>query len=362
MIRYKYYKVGELIYQRVIENKINAGDDIMNLIRKKYKSYDDTLETSCFYGNYNDMIKTINFIIDNNYSNKRNISLISPKSTKYIIKKSVDTINTTNTIHTLNTIDSMENKTISILQRPTPLITNISDDNNTYDNNDDLGIKIVIKTIEKNAKESIENIKKYIDCLSYDRIVSNNITIGHCLQNIDDNLYDIWNSLNNNTYVTCMSSPSWIWNKMQPNVYNIGYLKYWATIDNPEKVFNIIENDIIRSISKVGDNISPYNLAMVSYKHFKYFHIYTNDKWYYYDIITNKWEEDINRMNIMQSLISNISIIFEKYTNYDNIVQMYNDPLFIDEVLNIAAKIFFNKNNYSSEYIANNLIRHKLLP
>jgi len=256
----------------------------------------------------------------------------------------------------------MENKTISILQRPTPLITNITDDNNTYDNNDDLGIKIVIKTIEKNAKESIENIKKYIDCLSYDRIVSNNITIGHCLQNIDDNLYDIWNSLNNNTYVTCMSSPSWIWNKMQPNVYNIGYLKYWATIDNPEKVFNIIENDIIRSISKVGDNISPYNLAMVSYKHFKHFHIYTNDKWYYYDIITNKWEEDINRMNIMQSLISNISIIFEKYTNYDNIVQMYNDPLFIDEVLNIAAKIFFNKNNYSSEYIANNLIRHKLLP
>ena len=367
MIINKYYLTGRLLYQRVIENSCNnIMNEIINIFTSKYKT-NNKYDSTSFEGDYNDMINTINDIIKNNFKNGHimnnkfthisNIPLVSPKSQKYTIYKNTNSIeedllekNLTNQgFERKQSIPYDENIIPTILKQPV---------------NDSIFIEstLAIKSIEKNSKESPENIKKYVDCLSLQRIKDNHIKIGNCLQNIDDTLFDIWNNLNNDSYKICMSSPSWLWYKMIPNSYNIADLKYWATVDNPEKVFNIIESDIIRSVNKIGDNISPYNLTMISYKHFKHFHIYTNNRWYYYDTITNKWDEDMNKMNITQSLISNISIIFERYTNYDNIVKMYSDKLFIDEVLNIAANIFFNKNNYSNEYISYNLISHNNLP
>jgi hypothetical protein len=346
----KYNKAAILLYQRIVQNNFNKCS-MFNYFKNKYINRFDIAQ-SCYEGNFNDMINTINqliegiykngYIMNDNFAKKssekppitNNIPLISPKR-QYVISNKNNEIITP-------TIPVIIPK---ILQRETEPIT-----------------KPTIKSIERNSKETIDNIKKYIDCLSPQRIKENYIIIGNCLQNIDDELYDTWYNLNINSYNTCMTSPSLLWYKMTPNTYNIADLKYWAVIDNAEKVFNIIENDIIRAINKISDHITPYNMAMIAYKHFKHFHIYTNNEWYYYDTITNKWDIDKNKMNITQSLISNISIIFERYTNYDNIIKMYNDKLFVDEVLSISANIFFNKNNYLPEYITNNLISHKSLP
>ena len=133
-------------------------------------------------------------------------------------------------------------------------------------------------------------------------------------------------------------------------------------LDNMDKLFNIIEHDIMRAVNTIGTNITPYNMTMISHRHFKHFHIYTNNKWYYYDVQSLKWEIDIENLNINQSLIRNIILIFEKYTNYENIIQMYNDDLFMNEILRIASQLFFNKNNFSSEYLKNTMIDYNNLP
>jgi hypothetical protein len=103
-------------------------------------------------------------------------------------------------------------------------------------------------------------------------------------------------------------------------------------------------------------------MTMITHRHFKHYHIYSNDKWYFYDVESFKWIIDVDNLNITQSLIGHILIILEKYTNYSNIIKMYNDASFIKEILNNASKIFFNKNNFTKEYLMKNMIDYNNLP
>ena len=331
-----------LLYQRIIENKCDLCNNILYNFKNIYTMRND-IGNGCFEGDFNNMIKLINSMIDEYFSSK-----ISPPimDNNFIIKVSEQ---------------SPQN---ILLVSP----KNIIKQNTNIDKIENIRVQSAVRMIEKHSKEGIENIKKYVKCLSKERINNEYDNIGNCLNNIDYELFELWSNLipqieTNNPFTI---SPRWNlnikWERMSLKKYNIANLKLWAMFDNMEQVFNIIENDIIRSISKVGCNITPYNMTMISYKHFKHFHIYTNNKWYYYDVQSYKWEEDIDNLNIKQSLIGNVLIIFERYTNYEKIIKMYNDSVIIENILKDASTIFFNKNNYSKEYLMENMIDYNNLP
>jgi hypothetical protein len=325
-----------LLYQRVIENRGDTCNAILYEMKSIFKMRND-VSNNCFEGDFNNMIKLINHTIDDIFNklpnmstnfnisnNNKNIPIVTPK---HILRRNTNT-----------DIDDIETK------------------------------QLTIRSIEQNSKESMKNINKYISCLSNQRILNEYIRIGNCLHNIDNDLFELWSNLtplieNNNPLII---SPRWDlhikWSKMSKNKYNIADLKLWSMLDNMDKLFNIIEHDIMRAVNTIGTNITPYNMTMISHRHFKHFHIYTNNKWYYYDVQSLKWEIDIENLNINQSLIRNIILIFEKYTNYENIIQMYNDDLFMNEILTIASQLFFNKNNFSSEYLKNTMIDYNNLP
>jgi hypothetical protein len=332
-----------LLYQRIIENKGDTCNTILLNFKNTYKVRND-IGNYCFEGDFNSMIRLINSTIDNIFSKlpimrsdfnidrqlinnyPKNIPLISPKN---------------------------------ILSRtPKPTIDELNKNR----------IQLGIKLVESSSKETIDSITKYLKCLTKERIINDYIKIGNCLNNIDNDLFDIWSNLiphieNNNPFTI---SPRWDlnikWDKMPKNKYNIADLKLWAILDNIDNCYDIIEKDIIRAINRIGNNITPYNMTMITHRHFKHYHIYSNDKWYFYDVESFKWIIDVDNLNITQSLIGHILIILEKYTNYSNIIKMYNDASFIKEILNNASKIFFNKNNFTKEYLMKNMIDYNNLP
>jgi hypothetical protein len=330
-----------LLFQRVIENKGDACNNILYNFRNIYTMRND-IGSACFEGDYNNMIKLINSTIDDIFSKlpimNNNFDINTPSINNP--PKNIPLISPKNILSRKSMIDELERNRI----------------------------KLAIKSVETNSTESADNITKYLNCLTKERIINDYINIGNCLNNIDNDLFDIWTNLtpsieNNNPFTI---SPRWDlnikWEKMQKNKYNIADLKLWAMLDNIDKTYAIIEKDIIRSINRIGNNITPYNMTMITYKHFKHYHIYSNNRWYFYDVESFKWIIDIDNLNITQSLIGHILIILEKYTEYSNIIKLYNDPLFIKEILDNASKIFFNKNNFTEGYLIKNMIDYKSLP
>jgi hypothetical protein len=300
----------KIIYMNEIKNRGSPNIHILNKLKNKFTPRYD-IGRGYFEGNSNDIIKTINYVINYLTSERINVPMVT---TKY---KDYNNCNST---------------------------------------------LLAIKSIEKYSKDDNKNISKYLECFSKDRIDYNYITIGHCLKNIDDNLFDLWKNLNNNSFNVLMTSSLYYWNKIPVNSYNIATIKLWALLDNSEKCFKIIHDNIIINIIKYKNIITPYNMALITYPHFKHFHIYTNNKWYYYDIINYRWELDVDNLNIRQSLIGNIILIIENKPEYNNILELYYNDEFIDELLKVGSNIFFNKNLFSKEYLCNTMIDYHNLP
>ena len=157
----------------------------------------------------------------------------------------------------------------------------------------------------KATKQELKSIIQYTRCLNTERAQSFHtwIEVGWCLHNIhnkDDTLLHEWIHWSKKApgyEDTCETDCIEKWEIMDDEGYGIGSLKLWAKEDNPEKYYQILEDDVSSRIFTACSNGkgTSYDVAKILHIMYHDFHICVSIKdcaWYYYNLELNRWQKD----------------------------------------------------------------------
>jgi len=137
------------------------------------------------------------------------------------------------------------------------------------------------------TEDDIEEIQELVSILNNDRMESYEswVQLGWTLHNIDpscNKLLDIWIEKSSVSSKYKDGECERIWENSRNEGFTIGTLKYWASIDNPEKYQEIKEKRIIHYIEDKNTNTN-YFIATVLHRMFHDKYKYSGGEWYMFD-------------------------------------------------------------------------------
>lgn len=169
----------------------------------------------------------------------------------------------------------------------------------------------------------IEYIRKIVSILSPERATQYQkwIELGWCMHNIDPNneeLLEIWDNFSKQGHSYSRGDCEKRWKMFRDDGFTLRSLKYWASIDNPEKYNQLNRENIIPYIEKSLSR-TDWDVANVIYQLYKDTYKYIGGKsnmWYVFT--GQRWEID-DEGRSLRSKIST-SVVAE----YTRMISFYN--------------------------------------
>lgn len=131
------------------------------------------------------------------------------------------------------------------------------------------------------------------DCLSQSRAVNYNdwIKVGWTLRNIDYRLLDSWVEFSKCSSKYIEGECNRLWDLMRIDTLGMGTLRWWASIDNPDKYKDILDQNAITLIDRcIGTDGAHFDVAKVVHALYKdRYRFTTKDIWYMFREDKHRW-------------------------------------------------------------------------
>lgn len=131
------------------------------------------------------------------------------------------------------------------------------------------------------------------ECLSQTRAVNYNdwIKVGWTLRNIDYRLLDSWVDFSKCSSKYIEGECNRIWDMMRIDTLGMGTLRWWASLDNPDKYREILDQNAITLIDRcIGSDGAHFDVAKVVHALYKDRYRFTSkDIWYMFKEEKHRW-------------------------------------------------------------------------
>jgi hypothetical protein len=182
-------------------------------------------------------------------------------------------------------VKNKENKKESIKNNNTKINNNNTQTDNTLSNNNNNTQTDDILSNNNNntqtddilSNNNVNIVQDYVNLLNDIRADDYNqwIQLGWCLHNIDESLVDVWVEFSKKSIKFEDGECNKLWNKMKHDGFNMGTLKYWAKMDNPDKYRELNKTHSDFKFSNTDDFNSSYFSTLDGYHlQKKYFELF----------------------------------------------------------------------------------------